>query len=190
MDDATTTATAPRQPLRPLRLLFWGLVMVVADVRINGLDLVPDPVGWLVALVAAVRLARWHRGFLLGAAGSVLGLVVSLPDWVGGGPGWVQPATTVAETAVVFGTCTALVALLPERRTSANLVRWWDLGLMLVAVLVVFPVAFDGEPPGLGAVGMALALALGLATVVVFVCFCVLVLRASGDSPEMGPKPA
>ena len=67
------TTRPAAHPLRSLRLLFWGLIAVVVDVRVDGPDLVPDPVGWLVALVAVARLARLAPGFgvaAVAAAGS------------------------------------------------------------------------------------------------------------------------
>ena len=158
-NDATSA-----HPLRSLRLVFWGLIAVVVDVRIDGPDLVPDPVAWLVALVGVARLARLHPGFGVAAVGCGLGLLVSLPDWAQPGDGSTGLLTGVAETVVVFGTCTGLIAILTG-----------------VAGL-------DGA--GAGGPLTALVVVLAVAAVVVLVCFLVLLFRVSGDEPEIGPSPA
>jgi hypothetical protein len=178
-------------PLRSLRLVFWGLIAVVIDVRIDGPDVVPDPVAWLVALVGVARLARLHPGFGVAAVGCGLGLLVSLPDWAQPGDGSTGLLTGVAETGVVFGTCTGLIALLPARRATAARVRGWDLGLML-AVAALSGLAGLAGLDGTGAGGplTALVVVLAVATVVVLVCFLVLLFRVSGSEPEIGPSPA
>ena len=139
-DDATGA-----HPLRSLRLVFWGLIAVVVDVRIDGPDVVPDPVGWLVALVGVARLARLHPGFGVAALGCGLGLLVSLPDWAQPGDGSMGLLTGVAETVVVFGTCTGVIALLPARRATAATIRGWDLGLMLAVAALTGLAGLDAR---------------------------------------------
>ena len=164
--------------LRPLSTMGWGLLLVIFDVRL-GVDFLPDPLGWLMALVAAASLSRLHGAFRVVAAACGLGLVASVPDWVGIGGAAVAIATTVAETLVVFATCTAIMALVPERRGRADALRWWDLGLTL-ALAVLSAVAT--EQPDLG----VLAVAAGIADLVVFVCFVVLLFGAAKATPT-GP---
>ena len=182
-NDATSA-----HPLRSLRLVFWGLIAVVDDDRIDGPDLVPDPVAWLVALVGVARLARLHPGFGVAAVGCGLGLLVSLPDWAQPGDGATGLLTGVAETVVVFGTCTGLIAVLPARRATAATIRGWDLGLMLAVAVLTGLAGLDGA--GAGGPLTALVVVLAVAAVVVLVCFLVLLFRVSGDEPEIGPSPA
>ena len=70
--------------MRPLQSIGLGLVLVVLDASVGdpGLDLVPDPLGWVLVLLGVRRLpARvGHRSLLLGLA-AVAGLV-SLVLWV------------------------------------------------------------------------------------------------------------
>ncbi len=70
--------------MRPLQSIGLGLVLVVLDASVGdpGLDLVPDPLGWVLVLLGVRRLpARiGHRSLLQGVA-AVAGLV-SLVLWV------------------------------------------------------------------------------------------------------------
>lgn len=43
---------------RPLAVAGWGLLLVGLDLKVNGLDVLPDLVGWVLLLVAALRLAE------------------------------------------------------------------------------------------------------------------------------------
>jgi hypothetical protein len=161
--------------LGPLSLMAWGLLLVVVDIRV-GVDVVPDPLGWLLALGAAASLSRLHGGFTVATVACGLGLLASVPDWLGGRGDVLTMATAVAETVLVFATCTAIVDLVPGRRAGANAIRWWDLGLTVGLLPVI---ALAGWEPGLTAV----ALLVGLGALVVFVCFLVLLFRAAGDQP-------
>ncbi|MFC6357844.1 hypothetical protein [Luteococcus peritonei] len=69
-----------------LRLVGWGLVAVLVDLRLNGFDVLPDVVGWGLVLAGlwalaslAVDFARARLAALLGlvAAGIELGLFFS-----------------------------------------------------------------------------------------------------------------
>ncbi|MFC4784318.1 hypothetical protein ACT8ZV_07575 [Nocardioides sp. MAHUQ-72] len=167
--------------LKPLSTMGFGMLLVLLDLRVDGLDLVPDPLGWLLALAAAGSLSRLHPAFPVVAVACGLGLVASGPDWVGRGGPVVAVEITVAETVVVFATCTAVMALLPERRGGANALRWWDLGLTLVLTVLLLVAA--GEPD----VGV-LALLVGIAELVVFVCFIVLLFKAARATPPTVPE--
>ena len=170
--------------LRRMRPLAWGLLLVVLDLRIEGLDLVPDPVGWLVALVALGPLASRHSGFAAAVAGCGLGLLVSLPDWVQPESTWLGLVATAAETLVVVGTCTALMVLLPRRRAGAATIRAWNLGLTVVAV-ALGAVAAAGE-----GVPVALVLLVVVAALVALACFLVLLFQVAGDARKFGPSTA
>jgi len=43
-----------------LLMLFWGVVVVYADVRVNGFDLLNDVAGWLLVAVALTRVRGAH----------------------------------------------------------------------------------------------------------------------------------
>lgn len=171
----------PVTALAPLRTMAWGLVLVVVDLRVQHVDLVPDPIGWVMALVAAQRLVALHDAFKAVLAACVVGLVCSLPDWVGVTGHLVTILVSVAETVIVFATCLAIMALLPARRTTANTIRWWDLGLLLAGWLVVAVAPRDQ--------GIDLAVVvLAISQLVVLVCFVVLLFRASREHPNPPAK--
>jgi hypothetical protein len=169
MGDSTDRA------LGSLSLMAWGLLLVVIDIRV-GVDLVPDPLGWLLALGGAASLRRLHGGFSVATFACGLGLLGSLPDWLGGQGSLLALAASVAETVLVFAVCTAIIDLVPGRRAGANAIRWWDLGLTvaLVPVLALASDQPDFEP---------LVLLTGLAVFVVFISFLVLLFRTAGDQP-------
>ncbi len=165
--------------LAPLRTMAWGLLLVVVDLRVQGLDLVPDPIGWAVLLVGALRLVPLHRAFVVVAWASGVGLVASLPDWLGAQGTLLTMAFSVAETVLVFATCTAVMVLAPGHRRGADAIRWWDLGLTVAAVVLV---AVARQEPDLA----VLPVLVGVAALVVLVCFLVLLFRASRATPT-GP---
>jgi len=178
MGEKFATATSV---LWPLRTMAWGLLLVIIDIRVEHVDLVPDPVGWVMALVAAQRLAARHAAFTAVLAACVVGLVCSVPDWFGVTGELLTIPTAVAETVVVFATCVAIMALLPSRRGTANAVRWWDLELLLAGWLLV---AVARNEPG----AAVLVVALALAQLVVLVVFVVLLFGASKEHPNPPAK--
>ncbi len=160
--------------MRSLVLLVVAQVLVVLDLRVDGVDLVPDPLGWALSAVALLRLER-HVAFRLAAAAAGLAALVSVPSMVDPtGPPVLEPVLYGVQTAVVFGTCTGVMALRPTRRRTAQVLRWADLGLGAASLLIVpalafaFPTSADLPGPALGVL-----LVLGVATVLVFVWFLV-----------------
>ena len=156
-------------------------MLVVVDFRVDDVDLIPDPLGWLLALVALARLAGLHTGFGVAAAICTVGLLASVSGWLQapGPEGWEATWSAVWETAVIFSVCTAVRALVPAERRRASMLRWWDLGLAVsLACLGGLTVA------GFPAAGVA-ALAVGLACFVVFALFLLMLWRAAraGDRP-------
>lgn len=173
-------------PLRPCRSMAWGLLVVVLDLRINGVDLVLDPVGWAMMAVAAGRLARAFpgtAGFRVAQAAAVAALPVSLLESVGATGSLLVAAATVVTTAFVFAVCTSLMVVVPSRRVAANRIRWADLALAVVPLLFVERVEVSGDAGLLAAVVLLLV----VAAFVVLVWFLVLLLGV-GKMP--GPAPA
>lgn len=120
-----------------LGMLVAGFLVIIADLRINGLDLISDPIGWLFVLIGLAGLTRLHPGFTLAAISSIAGLVLSVGS-ITEAPGvLLGTLESVAMTGVVFGTCTAILALSAgERdRRAAQVIRWSDLALTAVGVV-------------------------------------------------------
>ena len=91
-------------------------------------------------------------------------------------------ASVVSQTVLVFATCTAIMAVLPERARTANLIRWWDLGLSLLAG--VMTLAFRGTYTSLDDAGAALlVIPVVIVALGIYVWFLVLLWRCGGDEP-------
>ncbi|KQV63010.1 hypothetical protein ASC64_18240 [Nocardioides sp. Root122] len=140
----------------------------MVDVNIDSFDLVPDLIGWPIALVGLGRLAGRSPWFLLAAGSAVVGLAVSALHVVGAAGSLLGLLDALSGTGVVFGTCSAIIALVeaPEPRRTANLIRWWDLGLVVVAMASLPVLGAD-----LGALAIVLVV-LALAVAVWFMVFC------------------
>ncbi len=151
----------------------WGLLIVAVDLRFDDLDVVPDPLGWLFALAALTSLAGRHRAFGLASSAAFVGLVVSVPLWFGGQDA-LELVHLVAELVVVFSVCTAVMAVCPAHRASADRLRWWTLGVTAAgAITVVLAREDDALAP--------LALVVVLAGLVVFVLVVLLLFRAARE---------
>ncbi len=133
------TDPAATPPLKRLASVAWGLLIVVFDVRIEQLDVIPDPLGWVVAALALGSLARLHPGYRVAAAASAAAVVPAVPDLVGVQHPALTTASTVLTSIVVFAVCTAIMAAAPERRTAADTIRWIDVATTAVLLLTAIP---------------------------------------------------
>ena len=97
----------------PLRNVAWGLIVVVIDFKINELDLIADPIGWAIALFALLRLRELHPAFGPSVWAAAIGLALSVPAWLAVLDSTVSAALGIAfalaEIAIVFAVCTALM---------------------------------------------------------------------------------
>jgi hypothetical protein len=160
-----------------MTLLFWGMLIVVVDVRIGGFDVVMDVTGWLVAALSLGR--QWERGPGLGGAvvAAYVGFLGSLiqsanfldvPEW------FLVAVQSVATTVVVYDVCTAVA----RTATDDPVVVRWSRILRVVAVVVtavslVAPPLVFAVPPMV--VGGPAGLLLVVAALAVMLCFLVLV---------------
>ena len=169
-------------PMKPLATLAWAMLLVVLDLRIDGVDLVPDPVGWVIGAVAANSLSRsagaseaarlWFRVAALSCAVMVLPAV---PEFLGAQHWVLTFVFSVGMTLVVFATCTGIMGTLPARRDTANVVRWVDVGTAAALLAVGLVTELDRR-------AMPLLLLVGLATAVMFVWFLVLLFGAAKET--------
>jgi hypothetical protein len=171
--------------MTPLGAVVGGLVLVFVDLRFDGLDVVPDVLGWLAVLVGLVRLAGSHPGFAVAAAASALGFLQSWGQ-VAVEPGeLLRGLETVAQTVLVFAVCTGLRGVVPDERTrvTADRIRWIDLGLTLLVVLALAVLSlgtYDGAATSL--LVLVIVLAIG-----VYLWFLVL-LWGNRERPELGGR--
>ena len=173
--------TDPR--LGHLRLVFWGLVLVVVDLKAGGIDWVPDPLGWLLVFVGLLQLRALHVAFDLAAAAGAVGCAVSTLVALDFHAPWLTSADTAATTGLVFATCTGLVRTYPREAVLANAVRWSDLALTLLLLPLTW---WSGE---LGP-AVVLVLVILLLDLVAFVFFMVLLWKASQAAREAREIPA
>lgn len=157
----------------------WGLLVVVLDLNIEQLDLIPDPIGWAMVLLAALDLRRLHPAFGAGAAAAALGLVGSVPEWFGA-DGWpISVSTGLAQLVVLFSTCSALMVLVPEKSEMADRLRWFaaGFGVFLGPVLLLVPDPISSAPLVAPVTFMVVIATLGL--LMVFVLFVVLLFQCA-----------
>jgi hypothetical protein len=179
-----------------MTFLFWGLLIVVVDIRVDGFDLVVDAVGWLLAVIGTGRLRAVDPWFRAAFGGAVVGGIGSLAQVVTGTPGMIQTAVeTVAITVVVFGVCTvvARVAALehPTLAGRARAIRAADVVTSAVSLVLSLLTGGATTVPVMGAT-VVLVLLFALVTLAVLVCFLVLVwvVRRRFDVVDPAPAPA
>jgi hypothetical protein len=163
-----------------LRNVAWGLLVVTFDFKINELDLIADPIGWAMVLFALLKLRELHPALGAAVGAAALGLVVSVPEWLGliGTP--ISLAIGLAELGVLFAVCTALMDLVPVKRHVADQLRRWGVGLAVAITPLLLLVQADDGPPG-PLVILTILVAVGV--VVVFVWFLVLLFQCSRLGP-------
>ena len=76
--------------MRPLLWLVVGQLLVGLAARVDGVDYLPDPLGWAMGTVALLRVER-HGAFVVAAVAAGVAAIVAVPDAVG--------ATTVPRRA-------------------------------------------------------------------------------------------
>jgi hypothetical protein len=62
--------------------IFWGLLLVVIDVRINSIDLLPDFVGYILIVIGLGLLAPHHKWFRWARVIAIIMICLSLTDFV------------------------------------------------------------------------------------------------------------
>jgi hypothetical protein len=134
--------------VKPLQAVGMGLVIVLLTAPVHGYDLLPDPLGWLLALTGLRTLTCPQRGTLLGLAW--LAFAVSCALWVPSVPTHlddVDPSLTWSAdlpqlvTTIVLAHALAQQALVAED-TSAR--RWLLTARSLLIVVTVLPVVVFG----------------------------------------------
>ena len=143
-----------------------GLVIVLLTAPVHGYDLLPDPLGWLLALTGLRALPGPHRSTLLGLAW--LAFAVSCALWVPSVPAHlddVDPSLTWAAdlpqlvTTIVLAHALAQHTLVAEDFAAR---RWLLTARTLLVVVTVLPaIVFGGGLDNLvGATYVAASLAL------------------------------
>lgn len=131
--------------MRPLLLVFWGLIVVVVDLRVGGYDVVSDVVGWLLVVYGTRQLHHRDVAFTAATAGAVLGGIgavyqlvpgLYLAEWLVWLLGLVE---ILATTVLVVAVCTGIARVLahePSVVRQARTIRAADLVLTGVVAVV------------------------------------------------------
>jgi uncharacterized membrane protein len=162
-------------PVRPLQSIGLGLVLVVLDASAGdpALDLVPDPVGWVLVLLGVRRLPAHvgHQRLLQGAA-TVAGLV-SLALWIPPLAGQVRGLDESMRWVLDLATpgFVLLLAVALSRATGDDRPArtWWQAVAVGGALTMLLPPVVYGA----GAVGLALpAVVVAVGTLVAAAVLC------------------
>ena len=115
-----------------------GFLLVILDFRFDGFDLIPDLLGWVIVLAGLMPLAGRSRGFAAAGAAAAVGVLLALPQQLSEPGPVIGLLEAVAETVLLFGTCTGVIALVadPQVRRTANRIRGADGGRTAVATAV------------------------------------------------------
>ncbi len=174
--DGQTTAM---RPLRRLGTAATGLIIVLLDFRIQGVDLIPDPIGWVMAALALCSLRPLHGSFYVAGVAAWLAVIPALPEWVGVEGSLITVLTDLALVVVEVATCTALMTVSPARGTTAYTIRWLSVALSATSALALL--ATSVEPSAL-----ILAVVIGLADLIVTAWFLLVLYRVAGEDPAYG----
>lgn len=171
--------------MAPLRLAVIGILIVAIDLNAGQLDILLDPVGYLLIALAVGALADRHPGFRWAQIAMWIGVVVSTPALLlrtqDPESGAIQEhwLTSNVESALqivfVIGVCTALMALArnPSVASHAKILR---VALPVVNVLtLVISLTIARGLEGTDIAGNLMALASGAAALAI-----VLVLLSLG----------
>lgn len=141
------TRRLPR--VNPLAGIALGiLVVALRAVTPGGYDLFPDPLGWVLVLVATVRLPIARRAPLLAAA--ALALAVAAPLWLPSYADRVADAdpalrwTLELPQLAYVVLLTRAVAGLATTAEDTPARRWWTGASLLALVVALLPVLVDG----------------------------------------------
>lgn len=156
--------------MKPLQAVAMGLVIVALAARVNGFDLLADPLGWLLVLYGVRRLPPLPWGgtvpFLCGVA-LVASVVLWFPrvtDALADTDASLEWAASLPQIAAVTATCAAL-ARLAEHAADRRARAWLRTATTLAVLTAVVPVVVLAAEPG----AAGLMLALGLLTIVLVI---------------------
>lgn len=197
-----------RGRMRPSRLLALGLALVTFNLYLGRVDVLPNPLGWLLVVLALRQLAHQHRLLTAAMWCSVIGLansvVTTLVSWTNSQVGLVPLAMVEGLLAVlvVVLVCSAVIALGGGRDASAvrqaSILRW--VAPVLALALVILAGLGSGSS-GLSVIestsGVAVAvLGFGVAGLAVHLWFLILLMthgevldaEAAHEEPGIAPS--
>ncbi len=76
--EAVQRELADRYDMSGLKLVFWGLILTAINIRIQGFDIVPDPIGYIMVIVGLGRIKAYGSHFETAKKYAIILLVLSL----------------------------------------------------------------------------------------------------------------
>ncbi|GAA0950814.1 hypothetical protein GCM10009554_51370 [Kribbella koreensis] len=163
-----------------MKLIGWGMIVVLLDFRYDNFDVVVDLAGWLMLYFGLCRLRKLDNAFRLAAGFAFVGALASLPELLPllGGRAIVGGELRLASLIVIGGmvivlTCTGLMRLADRAgdRSLEQRARWLrgTEAVSIVMSLLIGPrqlVVSGGDRMG-DVVGLLGLLSAGLAFVAV-----------------------
>jgi hypothetical protein len=151
--------------MAPLTGILVGMVIAAFDFRINSIDLIADPVGWVLIAIFAGRLAKTNRWFGWTRAIAWTGALFAVPDMFGlDTQGLIVVALALLQAATLFTLCTGMLQRLgPEHPASRwlNVLRWADvIGTAITAIALP---TVSGTTAGATIAGIMFILVIGTA---------------------------
>jgi hypothetical protein len=180
---ATIAATHARAFRATFGWLAVGIVMAQVDLRLNGFDLLPDVLGYLIAALTAYQLRPLHRAFAVAAGCAALAAPLSLAslDRHAGstvsktGDPALDVVLALADVVILWCVCTGVVAA-AEDAGDHDLAADGRFRRMLVVAVAVLWLLTPVLGPLLARLPLGLAAALLIAYAVVAVVSLVLVV--------------
>ncbi|MFN8191293.1 MAG: hypothetical protein U0R78_12815 [Nocardioidaceae bacterium] len=173
--------------MAPLTGILIGMVIAAFDYRINSVDVIADPVGWVLIAIFAGRLAKANRWFGWTRAIAWTGALFAVPDMFGlNTQGLIVVALEFLRAATLFTVCTGMIQRLGRGHPAT---RWLDLiRWVAVAVLVITAVAL---PTVNGTDAGAVVAVLWLITLIgTSIGFLILALTLRDHPQLQAPAPA
>ncbi len=173
--------------MTPFARVAAGLVVVLVDLRLPDIDVVADPVGWVLVLLGLTALAGRDPWFRAAVGAAVVGGLCSLPALFAEPTGWLTAVDAIGSTALVFATCTGVIRLVGSdpAAATANRIRWIDLALTAIGAVLTLVVTTTGTTAA-----APLLIPLVIATLAVFLWFIVFLVRVRHHPGLLGVEPA
>lgn len=187
--------------MHPLRWVAFGFLIVFVDIRLGGIDVIPDAIGWAIVAAGLLAVSAQHAAFRIALAAASLALVVGLvTEYVlaststADGTVW-SVLDSVATTVFVFATCTGMRDLAraagdDRTATQAGIVRWLDVALTVVMLGVAAAAGFPEERIGIGSSLALPLLAFAAMALAVVIWFLVLLFRSGRTQHVVQTAPA
>jgi hypothetical protein len=148
-----------------MKLIGFGLLIVLVDLRYDGVDVIFDLVGWAMAYAGARKLYPLDKAFRAAAGFAFLGALLAVGELLLRQD--VPALEAIAWAGVAIPSCTGLLRITGDRRV-ANYASWLRSAVFVSVVMTLMIGWGTSAGGGLGLIAF-LTIALALGTAVLFV---------------------